>query len=59
MDKKSTQESSLKESIIAKALRCDKMPKPAESSLAFIRNFAHNFRVQRCVNGTMQEFVLN
>ncbi len=59
MDKISTQEFPSKESIITKALRSEKMPKPAETSLAFIRNFAHNFRVQRCANGTLQEFVLN
>jgi hypothetical protein len=27
--------------------------------MAFIKNFAHNFRVQQCGDGIAQEFVLN
>jgi hypothetical protein len=59
MDKKSTQKFDLQNSIIAKALRAEKMPKPCEVSMAFIKNFAHNFRVQQCGDGIAQEFVLN
>ena len=59
MNKKSTQKFDLQNSIIAKALRVENMPKPREVSLAFIKNFAHNFRVQQCGDGIAQEFVLN
>ncbi len=59
MDKKSTLNLKLQNSIIAQALRSEKMPAPCEASLAFIKNFAHNFRVQDCGNGVVREFVLN
>ncbi|MBQ8270989.1 MAG: hypothetical protein IJZ22_07310 [Bacteroidaceae bacterium] len=59
MDKKSTLNFKLQNSIIAQALRSEKMPTPCEASLAFIRNFAHNFRVQECGNGIVREYVLN
>ena len=58
MNKKSTPNLDLQNSIIAKALHTDKMPKPCEVSLAFIKNFAHNFRVQQCGNGIVHEFFL-
>ena len=59
MDKKSTHELNYRETLISKALCGEKMPKPSEASLAFIRNFARNFRVHKCDNGAVCEFVLN
>ena len=59
MDKKSTQEFNTQGTIIAKALSGEKMPKPSEASLAFIRNFARNFGVQKCDGGAVCDFVLN
>ncbi|MBE6308728.1 MAG: hypothetical protein E7087_05460 [Bacteroidales bacterium] len=59
MNKKSTLNLKLQNSIIAQALRSEKMPKPTETSLAFIKNFAYNFRVQQCGDGIVHDFVLN
>ena len=59
MNKKSTRNFKLQSTIITQALKGEKMPKPSEFSLAFIKNFAHNFRVQQLGDGIVQEFVLN
>lgn len=45
--------------LIRKALKKEKFPAPAVSSLEFIRNFARNFKVEKSVNGDLREFVLN
>lgn len=59
MDNKSTSKPELTDSLIEHALKKEKFPKPSASSLAFIRNFARNFRVQRGIDGDMREIVLN
>ncbi len=59
MDKNSTQDFKLTDSLISLALESDSKSQPSESSLAFIRNFARNFRVCKSDNGIVQDFVLN
>ncbi len=56
MDKTST---AITEHVIRKALKKEKFPRPSVSSLEFIKNFAHNFRVEKDMNGDYREFVLN
>ena len=56
MDKKSTP---VTESVIRKALKKEKFPRPSAASLEFLKNFARNFRVEKSVNGDIREFVLN
>ena len=59
MDKTSTPEFKIDASVIRQALKCEKLPKPAVTSLEFIKNFARNFRIQRNVEGDIREMVLN
>lgn len=59
MNKKSTQIFKLQSAVIAQALKGEKMPCPSETSLAFIKNFAYNFRLMECGDGAMRDFVLN
>ncbi|MBR5456289.1 MAG: hypothetical protein IKU76_04995 [Bacteroidaceae bacterium] len=59
MNKTSTQEFELSESLLKDALRMDFFPKPGAVSLEFIRNFARNFRVQKNIEGDIREMVLN
>ncbi len=59
MNKKSTRNFKLQSSIIAQSLQSETMPKPSEVSLAFIKNFARNFRVMKCGDGVVRDFVLN
>ena len=40
MDKTSTPEFKIDASVIRQALKCEKLPKPAVTSLEFIKNFA-------------------
>ena len=59
MDKKSTLEFKIDSSVIKQALKNEKFPKPSVSSLAFIKNFARNFRVQKNIEGDIKDYVLN
>ncbi len=59
MNINSTREKKFDEWILEKALSSDVVQGPSETSLAFIRNFARNFRVKKFNDGSMQEFVLN
>ena len=59
MNKTSTQEFELSESLLKDALKMDFFPKPSTASLEFIRNFARNFRVQKNIEGDIREMVLN
>lgn len=58
MDKNFTQDFKLTDSLLTLALESDKKRSPSETSLAFIRNFARNFKINRC-DGCAHEFVLN
>ena len=59
MDKTSTQEFELSESVIKNAFKFDFFPQPSTSSLEFIKNFARNFRVIKNVDSSLQGFILN
>ena len=59
MDKTSTPEFELSESVIKNALKIDFFPQPSVSSLEFIKNFARNFRVHKNIDGDIRELVLN
>lgn len=59
MDNKSTSKPKLTDSLIEHALKKEKFPKPSASSLAFIRNFARNFKVHKNFDGDIRELVLN
>jgi hypothetical protein len=59
MDKTSTPEFELSESVIKNALKIDFFPQPSVSSLEFIKNFARNFKVQKNIDGDIRELVLN
>ena len=59
MDKNSTPELEITGSLVEQALKRDKYPKPSATSLAFLKNFARNFRIQRNVEGDIREMVLN
>ena len=59
MDKTSTPEFELSESVVRSALKINFFPRPSASSLEFIRNFARNFKVQKNVEGDIREIVLN
>jgi hypothetical protein len=59
MDKTSTSEFEISGSLIEKALKKEKYPKPSATSLAFLKNFARNFKVHRSVEGDIREMVLN
>ena len=56
MDKTSTP---ITEQVIRKALKTEKFPNPSAVTLEFIRNFAHNFKVEKSIKGDVREFVLN
>lgn len=59
MDKTSTLEFKIDGSVIRQALKNEKFPKPAASSLEFIKNFARNFKVQKNLESDIREYVLN
>ncbi len=59
MDKKSTHNLNLDEALISLAFERSEKPQPSESSLAFIKNFAHNFRIKNFDGGISHDFVLN
>ena len=59
MDKTSTPEFELSESVIKNAFKFDFFPQPSTSSLEFIKNFAMNFKVQKNIDGDIREMVLN
>lgn len=59
MDKTSTREFELSESVIKSAFKFDFFPQPSTSSLEFIKSFARNFKVQRNIEGDIREMVLN
>ena len=59
MDKNSTPKLEISGSLLEQALKKGKYPKPSATSLAFLKNFARNFKVQKGVEGDMRELVLN
>ena len=59
MDKTSTQELCLNDSLIEQALKKKKYPAPSASSLEFLKNFARNFKSLAGVEGEAKDFVLN
>ena len=59
MDKNSTPELEITGSLVEQALKRDKYPKPSATSLAFLKNFARNFKVHQSVEGDIRELVLN
>ncbi len=59
MDKNSTHDFNLQNTVISRALQGEKIPSPSVASLDFIRNFARNFRVCRSNSGIICDFVLN
>lgn len=59
MDKTSTSEFELTESVIKNAFKFGFFPQPSISSIEFIKNFARNFKVQKSVDGDIREVVLN
>lgn len=59
MDKTSTPEFEISGTLIARALKSEKFPKPSVSSIEFIKNFARNFKVQKSLEGDIREYVLN
>ena len=59
MDKTSTTDFKIDDSVIRQALKNEKFPKPCVASLEFIKNFARNFKVQKNIEGNIRELVLN
>lgn len=58
MNKKYTQ-LSLVESAVRQAVKGESFPEPAKKTLHFLKDFAHNFRVEHSVSQSLQSFVLN
>lgn len=59
MDDIFTSDLTLTEKVLKLALRGERFPKPSANSMEFIRNFAHNFRICKDVQGGAQELILN
>ena len=59
MDKNSTHNFKIDEALISLAFEYGEKPELSESSLAFIKNFARNFRTEKFDGGIMHDFVLN
>lgn len=54
-----TQSCCLSESMLHKAMKGEKLLSPGELTLTLIRDFAHNFRIEKSVDKPFQGFVLN
>lgn len=59
MNKIFTSDSTLAEHLSASVSDCDSISGPSSKTLEFIRNFAHNFRINRAIDGRAQELILN
>ena len=58
MEETSTQKTKA-EKLIEYALKTESFPQATKATIEFIKNFAANFRVQKEINGRIQEFILN